>query len=40
MVDREGKFVEGLGEFSNRYVKNYKDQEDYVDVNVDISRKT
>ena len=36
MVDREGKFVDGLGEFSNRYVKNYKDQKDYVDVNVDI----
>ncbi len=25
MVDRTGKFVDGLGEFSNRYVKNYKD---------------
>ncbi|TAF95218.1 MAG: isoleucine--tRNA ligase, partial [Bacteroidetes bacterium] len=36
MVDREGKFVEGLGEFSNRYVKNYKDEENYQDVNVDI----
>lgn len=36
MVDREGKFVEGLGEFSNRYVKNYKDAADYADVNVDI----
>jgi isoleucyl-tRNA synthetase len=36
MVDREGKFVEGLGEFSNRYVKNYKDDPAYVDVNVDI----
>lgn len=36
MVDREGKFVEGLGEFSNRYVKNYKDEPDYADVNVDI----
>lgn len=36
MVDREGKFVDGLGEFSNRYVKNYKDDKDYVDVNVDI----
>jgi isoleucyl-tRNA synthetase len=36
LVDREGKFVDGLGEFSNRYVKNYKDQKDYVDVNVDI----
>lgn len=39
MVDREGKFVDGLGEFSNRYVKNYKDQRDYVDVNVDIAVK-
>ncbi|MBC7829880.1 MAG: isoleucine--tRNA ligase [Chitinophagaceae bacterium] len=36
MVDREGKFVDGLGEFSNRYVKNYKDEKDYIDVNVDI----
>jgi len=36
MVDRQGKFVDGLGEFSNRYVKNYKDEKDYVDVNVDI----
>ncbi|MFL5745510.1 MAG: isoleucine--tRNA ligase [Niastella sp.] len=39
LVDRTGKFVEGLGEFSNRYVKNYKDEKDYVDVNVDISVK-
>jgi len=39
MVDREGKFVDGLGEFSNRYVKNYKDDPNYVDVNVDISVK-
>lgn len=39
LVDRQGKFVDGLGEFSNRYVKNYKDDKDYVDVNVDISVK-
>ena len=39
MVDKQGKFVDGLGEFSNRYVKNYKDDPDYVDVNVDISVK-
>src|SRR5688500_17550970 len=39
MVDREGKFVEGLGEFSNRFVKNYKDDKAYTDVNVDISVK-
>jgi isoleucyl-tRNA synthetase len=37
LVDREGKFVDGLGEYSNRYVKNYKDQKDFQDVNVDIS---
>ncbi len=36
LVDREGKFVDGLGEFSHRYVKNYKDDPQYVDVNVDI----
>ncbi len=36
MVDRQGKFIDGLGEFSNRYVKNYKDDPAYVDVNVDI----
>ena len=39
LVDREGKFVEGVGEFSNRYVKNYKDEKDYTDVNVDIAVK-
>ncbi|MBS1655583.1 MAG: isoleucine--tRNA ligase, partial [Bacteroidetes bacterium] len=39
MVDKEGKFVDGLGEFSNRYVKNYKDDPNYEDVNVDISVK-
>ncbi len=36
LVDREGKFVEGVGPFSNRFVKNYKNEEQYVDVNVDI----
>ncbi len=36
LVDREGKFVDGVGSFSNRYVKNYKNEENYVDVNVDI----
>lgn len=36
MVDKEGKFVDGLGPFSNRYVKNYKDDPNYIDVNVDI----
>jgi len=36
MVDKQGKFMDGLGEFSNRYVKNYKDDPNYQDVNVDI----
>jgi isoleucyl-tRNA synthetase len=36
LVDREGKFVDGVGEFSGRYVKNYKNEDSYVDVNVDI----
>jgi isoleucyl-tRNA synthetase len=39
MVDRQGKFVDGLGEFSNRYVKDYTDDPNYVDVNVDIAVK-
>lgn len=39
LVDREGKFVDGLGEFSHRFVKNYKDDKNYVDVNVDIAVK-
>jgi isoleucyl-tRNA synthetase len=37
LVDREGKFVDGLGEFSGRFIKDYKDQPGYADVNVDIS---
>ena len=37
LVDKEGKFIDGTGEYSGRYVKNYKDEKDYVDVNVDIS---
>ncbi len=39
LVDKEGKFVEGVGEFSGRFVKNYKDDPHYTDVNVDISVK-
>jgi isoleucyl-tRNA synthetase len=39
LVDRQGKFIDGVGEFSNRYVKNYTDDKNYVDVNVDISVK-
>ncbi len=36
MVDREGRFVEGLGAFSGRYVKNYKNDPTFEDVNIDI----
>ena len=39
LVDREGKFIDGLGEFSGRYVKDYKNDPGYVDVNIDISVK-
>ena len=36
MVDKQGKFIDGMGEFSGRYVKNYKDDPNYDDVNVNI----
>ncbi len=36
LVDKQGKFIDGVGEFSARYVKDYKDDPQYVDVNVDI----
>lgn len=37
MVDKQGKFIDGLGELSGRYVKNYKDEVDYKEVDVDIA---
>jgi len=37
LVDKQGKFIDGTGEFSGRYVKNYKDDPGYQDVNVDIA---
>jgi len=39
LVDKQGKFIEDSGEFSGRFVKNYKDDADYKDVDVDISVK-
>ena len=39
LVDKQGKFVDGVGEFSGRYVKDYKNEADYADVNIDISVK-
>ncbi|HLR36983.1 MAG TPA: isoleucine--tRNA ligase [Chitinophagaceae bacterium] len=35
-VDKKGRLINGLGEFSDRYVKNYTDAPNYQDVNVDI----
>ncbi len=39
MVDKEGKFNDYMAEFSGRYVKNYKSDPDYKDVDVDIAVK-
>lgn len=39
LVDKSGKFLPTVGEFSNRYVKNYRDEKDYVEVDVDIAVK-
>jgi isoleucyl-tRNA synthetase len=39
LVDLQGKFVEGVGEFSGRYVKDYKEEENYRSVDIDISIK-
>lgn len=36
LVDKEGKFVDGVGEFSGRYVKDYKNEPNYVSVDIDI----
>lgn len=37
MVDRQGKFNDYTGQFSGRYVKNYTNDPDYTDVDIDIS---
>jgi isoleucyl-tRNA synthetase len=39
LVDTQGKFVDGVGEFSGRYVKDYTDAPDYKSVDIDISIK-
>ena len=40
LVDNQGKFVNGVGEFSGRYVKDYKNEGDsYKNIDVDISIK-
>ncbi|MGB3547278.1 MAG: isoleucine--tRNA ligase [Saprospiraceae bacterium] len=37
LVDKTGRFTAEAGEFAGRFVKDYQDDPDYVDVNVDIS---
>lgn len=37
LVDKQGKFKEKVGEFSNRYVKDYLNDKDYQSVDVDIA---
>lgn len=37
MVDRQGKFNDYTGQFSGRYVKNYTNDAEYTDVDIDIS---
>lgn len=36
-VDREGKYVDKMGPYSQRYVKNYKDDPQYKDLDLDIA---
>ena len=37
LVDKQGKFIDTVGEFSGRYVKDYTDDPDFVNVDIDIS---
>ncbi len=37
LVDLSGKFKDSVGPFSNRYVKDYKNEPDYVPVDIDIA---
>jgi isoleucyl-tRNA synthetase len=39
LVDKQGKFRETVGEYSNRFVKNYQDEESWTNVDVDIAVK-
>lgn len=39
LVDRQGKFNDYSGEFSGRYIKNYKSDPDWKDLDVDIAVK-
>ena len=37
LVNRQGRFVEDMGPYSGRYVKDYRDDPDYVSVDIDIA---
>ena len=37
LVDREGKFIEGTGELSGQFVKNYKDNPDWENPDITIA---
>ncbi len=37
LVDKQGKFLSTVGPFSDRYVKNYKDDPNYENVDIDIA---
>ena len=39
LVDKSGRFKDSVGEFSNRYVKDYKEDPDYKNVDIDIAIK-
>lgn len=39
LVDKQGKFTDQAGEFAGRYVKDYTDDKDYKNVDVDIAVK-
>ncbi|MBA3828955.1 MAG: isoleucine--tRNA ligase [Taibaiella sp.] len=39
MVDKEGKFNDYMGEFSRRFVKDYRNDPEYKDVDIDIAVK-
>jgi len=39
LVDKQGKFKDEVGDLAGRYVKNYKDDPDWKDIDVDIAVK-
>ncbi|MCS7073076.1 MAG: isoleucine--tRNA ligase, partial [Bacteroidia bacterium] len=38
IVDKEGKYVPEMGEFAGRYVKNYKDDPNYISIDEDLCK--